>query len=112
MRRYVGVRAGRPARSERKLETARTHGRAEDERWHIRKDGSRFFASGVLTQVCDGEGRLLGFAKVMDKMVREIVGMMEQPWGPEYVKPRPDVEPDIPELDPPPARSPRMGLPQ
>ncbi len=47
------------------LEGARYDGRAEDERWHIRKDGSRFFASGVLTQVCDEHGSLRGFAKVM-----------------------------------------------
>lgn len=50
---------------ERELELARKNGRAEDERWHIRKDGSRFFASGVLSQVCDENGNLLGFAKIM-----------------------------------------------
>lgn len=47
------------------LETARLAGRAEDERWHLRKDGSRFFASGVLTTVHDEGGRLRGFAKIM-----------------------------------------------
>lgn len=47
------------------IETARRDGRAEDERWHIRKDRSRFFASGVLTRVDDDEGRLIGFAKIM-----------------------------------------------
>jgi len=47
------------------LETARKSGRAEDERWHLRKDGTRFFASGVLTQVCDENNQLVGFAKVM-----------------------------------------------
>jgi PAS domain S-box-containing protein len=50
---------------ERELERARTAGRAEEERWHQRKDGSRFFASGVLTPVRDGGANLLGFAKVM-----------------------------------------------
>jgi two-component system CheB/CheR fusion protein len=49
----------------RELETARTTGRAEGERWHIRKDGSRFFASGVVTTVRDEAGRLRGFAKMM-----------------------------------------------
>ncbi|MGC2659382.1 MAG: chemotaxis protein CheB [Bryobacteraceae bacterium] len=53
---------GRP---QQEMEMARAPGRAEDERWHIRKDGTRFFASGVLTQVCDDNGHLLGFAKVM-----------------------------------------------
>lgn len=56
------------------LETARSSGRAEDERWHVRKDGSRFFASGVLTQVCDDLGNLVGFAKVM----RDVTTRREQ----------------------------------
>lgn len=51
--------------ADKELQTARTKGRAEDERWHVRKDGSRFFASGVVTQVCDEHEQLLGFAKVM-----------------------------------------------
>jgi two-component system CheB/CheR fusion protein len=51
--------------SEKELTIARTTGSSEDERWHVRKDGSRFFASGVLTTVKDEAGRLRGFAKVM-----------------------------------------------
>src|SRR5919107_4973400 len=50
---------------EREQETASTEGRAEDERWHVRKDGSRFWASGVVTPLHDDAGRLRGFAKVM-----------------------------------------------
>lgn len=49
----------------REMEDALANGRAEDERWHVRKDGSRFFASGVLTQVRDQQAELLAFAKVM-----------------------------------------------
>ena len=41
---------------------ARTTGRAADERWHIRKDGTRFFASGVLTPL--QEGTHSGYVKV------------------------------------------------
>jgi two-component system CheB/CheR fusion protein len=59
---------------QRELETARANKRAEDERWHVRKDGSRFFASGVLAQVCDEQDRLLGFAKVM----RDVTTRKEQ----------------------------------
>lgn len=59
---------------EKEIETARATGRAADERWHMRKDGSRFFASGVLTQVCDDAGHLLGFAKVM----RDVTERQEQ----------------------------------
>ena len=47
------------------METAIKEGRAEDERWHVRRDGSRFFASGVMTTVQDGAGRIIGLAKVM-----------------------------------------------
>jgi PAS domain S-box-containing protein len=53
--------AGAP---EREQHEARVHGRAEDERWHVRKDGSRFFASGIMTALRE-HGRLLGFVKIM-----------------------------------------------
>ena len=65
------VAAGAPGKE---IETARKRGRAEDERWHMRKDGSRFYASGVLTQVCNDSGKLLGFAKVM----RDVTARKEQ----------------------------------
>ncbi|MDT7688893.1 MAG: two-component system, chemotaxis family, CheB/CheR fusion protein [Acidobacteriota bacterium] len=44
------------------MSTAREHGCANDERWHVRKDGSRFYASGVLTVLRDGA--LMGYAKI------------------------------------------------
>ena len=47
------------------IETAAHDGCAGDERWHVRKDGSRFFASGILTALRDEDGDLVGFAKVM-----------------------------------------------
>jgi PAS domain S-box-containing protein len=53
---------------EKELTTAATTGRAEDERWHVRKDGSRFWASGVVTPVRDQSGGLIGFSKVMRDM--------------------------------------------
>ena len=51
--------AGRP---EQELGEAREHGRSIDERWHVRKDGSRFFCSGITTTFQDGEEN--GFAKI------------------------------------------------
>ena len=36
---------------ENELRAAREHGRGEDERWHVRKDGSRFYCSGEVTQL-------------------------------------------------------------
>ncbi|HYG79826.1 MAG TPA: PAS domain S-box protein [Pyrinomonadaceae bacterium] len=53
---------------EKELATAAREGRAEDERWHLRRDGTRFWASGVVTPVRDGAGALLGFTKVMRDM--------------------------------------------
>ena len=50
---------------EQELETARTHGRAADERWHLRKDGSRFWASGIMSALYDADGQLRGYAKVL-----------------------------------------------
>jgi PAS domain S-box-containing protein len=53
----------------KELTTAATEGRAEDERWHVRRDGSRFWASGVVTAVRDySSGTLIGFSKVMRDM--------------------------------------------
>ena len=39
-------------------------GRAEDEGWRLRKDGSRFWANVVITSLHDTAGALKGFAKV------------------------------------------------
>jgi len=40
-------------------------GRGDDDRWHVRKDGTRFWVSGVTTPLRDESGRLRGFAKIM-----------------------------------------------
>jgi PAS domain S-box-containing protein len=50
---------------EYELAVARDKGRSEDERWHVRKDGTQFWASGVVTPLWDGQGHLRGYAKVM-----------------------------------------------
>src|SRR5215213_3934751 len=34
---------------EREMEAAVVHGRSEDERWHLRRDQSRFWATGIVT---------------------------------------------------------------
>ena len=50
--------------ADRELRTAAEVGRYESEGWRKRKDGSRFWASIILTAMRDGEGELLGFVKV------------------------------------------------
>jgi PAS domain S-box-containing protein len=48
----------------RELEGAAS-GRFEEEGWRLRKDGSTFWASVVVTAVRDDDGQLLGYAKVV-----------------------------------------------
>ena len=56
------IAAGIPARE---LETARTEGEANDDRWLMRKDGSRFWANGATTALRDAQGEVIGFAKIV-----------------------------------------------
>jgi PAS domain S-box-containing protein len=51
--------SGKP---ERELQTARTTGRASDDNWLVRKNGSRFWASGLTTALQNGS--LRGYVKV------------------------------------------------
>jgi PAS domain S-box-containing protein len=55
------LRRGKP---ERELEVAAAEGRYEEESWLVRKDGSRFWASVLITALRDGDGNLRGFSKV------------------------------------------------
>ncbi len=48
---------------EGEMRTAREKGRALDERWHLRKDGTRFYASGVMMPLHVGS-TLTGYAKI------------------------------------------------
>jgi PAS domain S-box-containing protein len=56
------IRLGAPVKEQ---ETAMRNGSAEDKRWHLRKDGSLFWANGMLMSLKNDEGALRGFAKVM-----------------------------------------------
>ena len=55
------VEAGIPQQS---LRAASTTGRCELQGWRVRKDGSLFYASVILTAIRDHEGVLRGFAKL------------------------------------------------
>jgi PAS domain S-box-containing protein len=59
------VAAGKPARV---LETATGTGKFEEEGWRVRKDGSLFWASVVITALRDEHGVLRGFGKVTRDM--------------------------------------------
>src|SRR5688572_2055397 len=62
------VGAGKPWAE---LAMAREHGRAEDEGWRVRKDGTRFWARAVLTALRDADGMLRGFAKVTQDLTQQ-----------------------------------------
>lgn len=52
----------------RELTTALSAGRAEEEGWRLRKDGSAFWANVVISPVYGDDGKLSGFAKVTRDM--------------------------------------------
>jgi PAS domain S-box-containing protein len=49
---------------QKELDLAAQRGRFEDEGWRLRKDGSRFWASVVITALRDDAGELRGFGKI------------------------------------------------
>ena len=62
------VRAGQ---CQRELEQAARGGRFEGEGWRMRKDGSRFWASVVITAIREpGNGSLLGFSKITNDLTQ------------------------------------------
>jgi PAS domain S-box-containing protein len=54
----------------RELSIAIRDGRYEEEGWRLRKDGTRFWASVVITALWDKRGNLSGFAKVTRDLTR------------------------------------------
>jgi PAS domain S-box-containing protein len=56
------IRENRP---QRLLDEAATRGRVQDECWHLRKDGSQFWAHVVITALRDKNGQLCGFGKIV-----------------------------------------------
>ena len=50
---------------QKELEGACRVGRAMDYRWHLRKDGSRFWADGVMTPMYGRDGSLSGYVKIL-----------------------------------------------
>lgn len=47
------------------METARREGKAADNRWHLRKDGTRLWANGVILWLDDDESEPVGYVKIV-----------------------------------------------
>jgi len=56
---------------ERELSFVREHGQASDERWLLRRDGTRFWASGLTYRLQDAAEHLIGYAKVFRDLTVE-----------------------------------------
>ena len=59
------VSEDRATQPEQEMHIAREEGHAENERWHVRKDGSRFWGSGYTVPLRQENGQLRGFLKIM-----------------------------------------------
>jgi PAS domain S-box-containing protein len=77
----------RSSKPKQQLQLAITDGRAEEEGWRVRKDGSKFWADAVITALWDNEGHLQGFSNVTrditerkqaEESVREVSGRLLQ----------------------------------
>ncbi|HEX6589641.1 MAG TPA: PAS domain S-box protein [Longimicrobiales bacterium] len=53
-----------PGKAQRLLDDAARYGRVEDEGWRVRKDGSRFWASALISALRNERGEHIGFSKV------------------------------------------------
>jgi PAS domain S-box-containing protein len=56
------VQLGMP---QHELEVARRSPYAQDDRWHLRSDGTRIWITGTASAIRDDSGRLRGFVKIM-----------------------------------------------
>jgi two-component system CheB/CheR fusion protein len=57
--------------------TALREERASDERWHVRKDGSRFWGSGSMMAMRDTAGKTVGLLKIMRDRTSERCALEE-----------------------------------
>ncbi|MDC7827875.1 MULTISPECIES: PAS domain-containing hybrid sensor histidine kinase/response regulator [Pseudomonas] len=63
-------------RAEYEMAKALRDGSALDERWHLRQDGQRFWASGEMMALTDEDGEPLGFVKILrDRTVEHLAGL-------------------------------------
>jgi len=57
---------------EKEMAIAARDGSAMNERWHVRKDGSRFWASGVQMPLKDNRGQHLGFVQILRDLTERL----------------------------------------
>lgn len=55
---------------QKEQEQAKREGRADDNRWHVKKGGARFWASGVFVALRDESGEIVCYFKVLQDLTR------------------------------------------
>ena len=68
------------------MQNALDTGRANDERWHLRKDSSRFWASGEMMPLQDANGTHLGFIKILRDRTEQLQAAMAQRADAEFLR--------------------------
>ena len=63
------IAAGLPAQM---LARAARDGRTQGRGWRVRKDGGRFYAQVTITALFDGQGQLIGYAKITQDVTAEL----------------------------------------
>lgn len=56
---------------EKEVTKAEEDGRSQNERWHLRKDGSRFWGSGTTQPLRDSHGKTTGYVKIMRDLTEQ-----------------------------------------
>ncbi len=77
-------RAG--GRPQIEMQEASATGRASDERWHMRRDGSRFWASGEMLALRDRDGAPLGFVKILRDRTEQRLASEKQQADAEFLQ--------------------------
>jgi len=73
-------------RSGFEMRCALRSGRASDERWHLKKDGPRFWASGEMMPLRDDGGAHLGFIKILRDRTEQRQGAEAQRADAEFLR--------------------------
>ncbi|MBB2792302.1 UNVERIFIED_ORG: PAS domain S-box-containing protein [Rhizobium pisi] len=56
----------------KEMRVALATGRADDNRWHVRKDGSMFWASGLMMPLRNDDGKIYGLMKIVRDRTRAL----------------------------------------
>ena len=65
---------------DKEMRSAMENGRGIDERWHLRRDGERFWANGEMMALRDEDGAAIGFVKILRDRTeqKEAVARLEE----------------------------------